>query len=53
VAELVVPFMAAAYILMAVVIILINIGQVPAVFGLIFRSAFDLELHLPGCLVWL
>jgi AGCS family alanine or glycine:cation symporter len=48
VAELVVPFMAAAYILMAVVIILINLGQVPAVFGLIFRSAFDLEPAFAG-----
>lgn len=43
VAELVVPFMAGAYILMAVVIILINIQDVPAIFRLIFASAFDLE----------
>lgn len=43
VAEVVVPFMAGAYILMGLVIIGLNITDVPAVFGLIFRSAFDLE----------
>ena len=43
VAEVVVPFMAGAYILMGVIIIGINITDVPAIFGLIFRSAFDLE----------
>lgn len=48
VAEIVVPFMAAAYILMAVVIICMNITEVPAMFGLIFRSAFDLEPAFAG-----
>jgi alanine or glycine:cation symporter, AGCS family len=48
VAELVVPFMAAAYILMAVVIIMMNIKQVPEVFGLIMRSAFDVEPAFAG-----
>jgi AGCS family alanine or glycine:cation symporter len=48
VAELVVPFMAGAYILMALVIIAINITQVPAVFGLIIRSAFDMEPAFAG-----
>lgn len=43
VAEIVVPFMAAAYIIMAIIIILINISEVPAVFSLIFRSAFATE----------
>ena len=43
VAEIVVPFMAAAYIIMAVIIIFINITEVPAVFALIFKSAFSLE----------
>lgn len=43
VAEIVVPFMAGGYILMGLVIIGLNITEVPAVFGLIFRSAFDLE----------
>ncbi|KAA6439295.1 alanine:cation symporter family protein [Dyadobacter flavalbus] len=48
VAELVVPFMAGAYILMALVIIAINITQVPAVFSLIIRSAFDMEPAFAG-----
>lgn len=48
VAELVVPFMAAAYILMAVVIIVLNITEVPSVISLIIRSAFDLEPAFGG-----
>ncbi|TDE18017.1 alanine/glycine:cation symporter family protein [Dyadobacter psychrotolerans] len=48
VAEFVVPFMAGAYILMALVIIAMNISQVPSVFGLIFRSAFDMEPAFAG-----
>ena len=48
VAELVVPFMAGGYILMALIIIGINITEVPAIFGLIFRSAFDLEASFAG-----
>ncbi len=48
VAELVVPFMAGAYILMAVIIIAMNIKEVPAVISLIVRSAFDLESTFAG-----
>lgn len=48
VAEIVVPFMAGAYILMAVVIILLNIQQVPAVFKLIITSAFGLDTAFAG-----
>lgn len=47
-AEIVVPFMAIAYILMAIVIIVINIDKVPGVFSLIVRSAFDLEPAFGG-----
>lgn len=39
-AELIVPFMGGAYILMAIIIILVNIGDLPAVLALIFKSAF-------------
>jgi alanine or glycine:cation symporter, AGCS family len=42
-AELVVPFMALAYILVALVVMFINYEQVPEIFSLIFRSAFGLE----------
>jgi len=48
VAEIVIPFMAAAYILMAVVIIAMNITQVPAVFALIFKSALNMEAAFSG-----
>ncbi|MBB1285352.1 alanine:cation symporter family protein [Flavisolibacter sp. BT320] len=47
-AEVVVPFMALAYILMALVIIGLNIEKLPGVFGLIFRSAFGLEPAFGG-----
>ncbi|MDR7130504.1 AGCS family alanine or glycine:cation symporter [Algoriphagus sp. 4150] len=48
VAEVVIPFMAGAYILMAVIIISINITEVPAVFALIFKSAFNMEAAFSG-----
>ncbi len=40
VAERVVPFMAILYVLAALVIILMNVGKVPAAFGMIFNGAF-------------
>ncbi|MCU5746003.1 alanine:cation symporter family protein [Staphylococcus sp. SQ8-PEA] len=43
-----VPFMAIAYILMAIIIIVLNIDQVPALFGLIFKSAFGMEAAFGG-----
>ncbi|MEE1132890.1 MAG: alanine/glycine:cation symporter family protein [Caryophanon sp.] len=49
-AQLVVPFMALAYILMAVVVIIMNISEVPAVFALIFRSAFNVDATFGGML---
>ncbi len=42
-AELVVPFMALSYILVALVIMLINIENVPTIFALIFKSAFGMD----------
>ncbi len=42
-AEIVVPFMALSYILTALVIMFIDIENVPVIFGLIFRSAFGME----------
>jgi AGCS family alanine or glycine:cation symporter len=42
-AELVVPFMAAAYIILALIILVVNIRNVPAMFVLIFSSAFNLN----------
>ncbi|CAI08381.1 putative sodium/alanine symporter family protein [Aromatoleum aromaticum EbN1] len=42
-AEFVVPFMALAYVLVALVIVLLNVDRVPEMFRLIFASAFGLE----------
>lgn len=42
-AEVVVPFMALGYIGVAVVIVALNIGQLPGVIKLIFSSAFGLD----------
>ncbi|WP_449284165.1 alanine/glycine:cation symporter family protein [Luteimonas qiangzhengi] len=42
-AELVVPFMALAYILMALVIMFLNMSQIPAMFLLVFESAFGMH----------
>ncbi|WP_209329327.1 alanine/glycine:cation symporter family protein [Lunatimonas salinarum] len=48
VAQFVVPFMAAAYILMAVIIMVINIKEIPGTILLIIRSAFNLEATFSG-----
>ncbi|MEM8614283.1 MAG: alanine/glycine:cation symporter family protein [Cyanobacteria bacterium P01_H01_bin.105] len=48
VAEFVVPIMAVGYFLMALFVIVTNIGSIPGVFGLIFRSAFGLEQAVSG-----
>ncbi|EGQ3192529.1 TPA: alanine/glycine:cation symporter family protein [Staphylococcus pseudintermedius] len=48
VATAVVPFMAIIYILMAIVIIILNIQEVPALFALIFKSAFGMEAAFGG-----
>jgi AGCS family alanine or glycine:cation symporter len=48
VTEIVVPLMAIVYILVALAVIMINIGQVPAVLGIIVSSAFGLESAVGG-----
>ena len=46
--QIVVPFMAVAYIIMALIIIAMNFSLIPDIFGLIFRSAFNLEATFSG-----
>ncbi|MFD1770709.1 alanine/glycine:cation symporter family protein [Sphingobacterium suaedae] len=46
--EYIVPFMAGAYILMAMVIIALNFSQIPTVFKLIFSSAFSMDATFGG-----
>jgi AGCS family alanine or glycine:cation symporter len=48
VAEIVTPFMALGYVLIAVVILGMNFKQIPEVFFLIFKSAFGFEQALGG-----
>ena len=48
VAELVVPFMAFGYILIAVIIMVLNFTEIPAVISLIIKSAFNLESAYSG-----
>ena len=43
VAESVVPFMAAAYIVMAVIALILNFGDLPETFGRIFSGAFNVQ----------
>ncbi|SFW34005.1 alanine or glycine:cation symporter, AGCS family [Sinomicrobium oceani] len=50
VAEIVVPFMALGYMIMAVIIIGMNMERVPEMFSLIFRSAFGTEEIFGGIL---
>lgn len=47
-ATMVVPAMAAIYIAVAVVILFMNFDQIPHVFGLIFKSAFNAEATFSG-----
>ena len=48
VSDVVVPIMAVGYLLMALVIILINIAEIPAVFMMIIKNAFGLEEVVGG-----
>ncbi len=48
VAQYVVPFMALGYIVLALIIMVMNIGELPGVFALIFESAFALDSAFGG-----
>ncbi|MEY8192408.1 alanine/glycine:cation symporter family protein [Peribacillus simplex] len=47
-AQIIVPFMALGYILLSVVIVLMNITELPGVISLIFRSAFGMDSAFGG-----
>lgn len=49
-AEKIVPFMGLVYILMALIIIIVNINQVPMIITTIFKSAFGFEQAFAGIL---
>jgi AGCS family alanine or glycine:cation symporter len=48
VAEIIVPFMAVAYLLVAIYVLIVHITEVPAIIGLIFGSAFGLTEAAAG-----
>ncbi|MDE1467567.1 alanine/glycine:cation symporter family protein [Aurantiacibacter sp. D1-12] len=48
VAEKIIPFMAASYILMAVIALILNFGDLPETFGLIFHGAFNPQAATGG-----
>ncbi len=48
VAEYVVPFMAMAYIIVAIIVLVINYALIPSVLGLIFSSAFGAKATFGG-----
>ncbi len=50
VAEKIIPFMAGAYIVMAIVALALNFSDIPATFGLIFHGAFNPQAATGGFL---
>lgn len=50
VTEKIVPFMAVIYILGAIIIVIMNIGKAPEVFGAIFKGAFTLDAAAGGAI---
>jgi len=52
VTQVIVPFMAIAYIIMAVGIVLMNIGELPRVFGLIIGDAFTPMAGVGAAIGW-
>jgi len=47
-AQVVVPFMAIGYVFVAIIVVLANITDIPAVFALIFKSAFAMDSAFGG-----
>ncbi|WP_276852169.1 alanine/glycine:cation symporter family protein [Enterocloster lavalensis] len=48
VAEVIVPFMTAGYILLALVMFIVNYQEIPHTFGMIFKSAFGIDAVFGG-----
>ena len=53
---LLVPLMGAVYVLIAIVVLVMNAGDLAAMFGMIFKSAFDFRAAFGGftgsCIMW-
>ncbi|MCQ2578181.1 MAG: alanine:cation symporter family protein [Treponema sp.] len=56
VTEYLVPLMGLIYVLVSIIVLVINIKAIPAMFGMIFRSAFDFKSIFGGfsgsCIMW-
>ena len=50
--QIVVPFMAVAYVISALVIIFMNVGEVPRIFGLIINDAFTPMAGMGAAIGW-
>ncbi|GAB3478200.1 alanine/glycine:cation symporter family protein [Marinomonas epiphytica] len=50
--QIVVPFMALGYIVMALIIVFLNIDKVPGIFGLIFSDAFTAQAGFGAAIGW-
>ncbi len=48
ISSVLVPVMASAYILMGIVTMIMNITEIPAIFALIFKNAFDVQAIMGG-----
>ncbi|MDR1541928.1 MAG: alanine:cation symporter family protein [Clostridiales bacterium] len=48
IAELVVPFMAGAYLILTIAVLVVNVTKIPSMFALIFKSAFNMEAVYGG-----
>ena len=49
-ASMVVPFMAVIYIVVAIIVMIVNASDIPGVFSMIFKAAFDKEAAFSGML---
>ncbi|MEH8020719.1 alanine/glycine:cation symporter family protein [Rheinheimera metallidurans] len=50
--QIIVPFMALGYIVMALIVVFLNIEKIPAVFGLIFSDAFTAQAGFGAAIGW-
>ncbi|MDP5135460.1 alanine/glycine:cation symporter family protein [Rheinheimera baltica] len=50
--QIVVPFMALGYIVMALIVVFLNLDKVPAIFGLIFNDAFTAQAGFGAAIGW-
>lgn len=50
--QIVVPFMALGYIVLALIVVFLNLDRVPAIFGLIFSDAFTAQAGFGAAIGW-